>query len=244
MNAVLRTFAVAALTLKPSLRQPLFIILVSVLPLSLFVMFQLIGGSALGQHALYGMIIVFATNAGVISLPQITVIYRNSHLQEMYVASPVGPGLYALGLGLSRLLFALPPILVILGVLTVRGGMAASTLPLALLVVLCTSFCGVMTGFTLSLVVPNVYMISTVANLTGLVLTVLPPVYYPLAMVPAGWRWLAMLAPTVNAAELLRIYGGVSTGSPGMALLHWTVLLAETLVCGTIVFRRMSWQER
>lgn len=244
MNALRRTFAVAALTLKPSLRQPLFIVLVSVLPLSLLVMFQVIGGAGLGQHALYGMIIVFATNAGVISLPQITVTYRNSHLQEMYVASPVGPGMYALGLGLSRLLFALPPILVILGVLTVRGGMAVSALPLALLVVFCTSFCGVMIGFTLSLVVPNVYMISTVANLTGLVLTVLPPVYYPLAMIPASWRWLAMLAPTVNAAELLRIYGGVSFSSPGMTLLHWTILSVETFACGTIVFRRMKWQER
>ena len=29
-----------------------------------------------------------------------------------------------------------------------------------------------------------------------------------------------------------------------VSALHWTVLLAETLVCGTIVFRRMSWQER
>ncbi len=244
MNAVSRTFAVAALTLKPSLRQPLFIILVSVLPLSLFVMFQVIGGAGLGQQALYGIIIVFATNAGVISLPQITVTYRNSRLQEMYVASPVGPGMYALGLGLSRLLFALPPILLILAVLTVRGSMSPGALPQALLVVLSTSFCGVMIGFTLSLVVPNVYMISTVANLTGLVLTVLPPVYYPLAMVPAGWRWLAMLAPTVNAAELLRIYGGASAGSAGAALLHWTVLLLETFACGIIVFRRMRWQER
>src|SRR5207302_3881963 len=105
MNAVARTFAIAALTLKPSLRQPLFIILVSLLPFSLFVTFHVIGGAGLGQHALYGIMIVFATNAGVISLPQIAVTYRHSRLQEMYVASPVGPGMYGLGIGLSRLLF-------------------------------------------------------------------------------------------------------------------------------------------
>ncbi|HEX9940964.1 MAG TPA: ABC transporter permease [Thermoanaerobaculia bacterium] len=244
MNVLGRTFAVAALTLKPSLRQPLFILLVSVLPLSLFVMFQVIGGAGLGQHALYGIIIVLATNAGVISLPQITVTYRNSRLQEMYVASPVGPGMYALGLGLSRLLFALPAILLIFAVLMVRGGMRPSALLQALLVVLCASFCGVMIGFTLSLLVPNVYMISTVANLTGMILTVLPPVYYPLAMVPPGWRWLAMLAPTANAAELLRISGGASTSSASGVLVHWTILLLETFACGMIVFRQMRWQER
>lgn len=243
MNSITRTFAVAALTLRPSLRQPLFILLVSALPLSFFVTFHVIGGASLSRHALYGIIIAFATNAGVISLPQVVVTYRSSRMQEIYIASPVGPGMYALGIGLSRLLFALPPILVILAVLIMRGAMPLQSLPLAFLVILCTAFSGAMIGFALSLVVSNVYVISTVANLLGLVLTVLPPVYYPLALVTPSWRWLPLLTPTANAAELLRISGGVSLSSPGWTLLHWAILLLEAGACGFVVFRRMSWRE-
>jgi len=62
--------------------------------------------------------------------------------------------------------------------------------------------------------------------------------------VPPGWRWVAMLAPTTNAAELLRMAGGASSGPVGTVLLHWTILLLETIVCGIIVFRKMNWRER
>jgi ABC-2 type transport system permease protein len=221
LNAPLRAWAIAALTLKPNARQPLFIVLISLLPLSFFLVFWLIGGRALSQHALYGIIVVFATNAGVISLPQIAVSYRTSRLQEMYVASPVGPGLYALGIGLSRFFFALPPILLVLG-----------------------AFTGIMAGFAISLLVPDIYLISSVANLLGLLLTVIPPVYYPLALVPAGLRWLPLLTPTANAAQLLRVLGGAAVSSPAMFATHWLILLGEGTACAFVVFRRMSWQER
>jgi ABC-2 type transport system permease protein len=244
LSAAVRAWAIAALTLKPNARQPLFIVLISLLPLSFFLVFRLIGGRELSQHALYGIIVVFATNAGVISLPQIAVSYRTSRLQEMYVASPVGPGLYALGIGLSRLLFALPPIVLVLGLLVAGGGMRPASLPLAAAVVACTAFTGIMAGFAIALLVPDIYLISSVANMLGLLLTVIPPVYYPLALVPAGLRWLPLLTPTANAAQLLRVLGGAAASSPGLLAAHWAILLGEGAICAFVVFRRMRWQER
>jgi ABC-2 type transport system permease protein len=244
MKLLLRVYAIAALSLKPSLRQPLYIVLVSLLPFSFVLTFWLIGGASLSQHALYGLLVAFATNPGIISLPQIAVSYKISRLQEMYVASPVGPGLYAFGLGLSRLLFATPPVLAIFGVLALRGGMSLRMLPLAAAVVVCVALTAVLAGFTLSLTVPNLPLVSIVGNMLGLLLTVVPPVYYPLTMVPSGFRWLPLLTPTANAAQLLRIFGGSAHSSSGMTLLHWAILLTEGLLLAGVVLRRMRWQER
>lgn len=244
MKTLRSALAVSMLFLKPTLRQPLFLLLISTLPLSFLVIFRVLGGAQLSYHALYGMLVVFSVNAGVVSLPQLTLTYRSLRLQDMYCASPVGPGVYALGLGLSRFLFSLPPLTLVTAVLVARGQMAPAAVPAVAGVLLLTSFVGVMTGFLLSTLVANVYLISAAANLTGLLLVVLPPVYYPLEMVPAGWRWPALLLPTTNAAALLRISGGISHGDAAQWLLHAAILLAYALASGAFVFRRMRWQER
>lgn len=243
MTAVTRTLAVALLFLKPRLRQPLFIVLVTTLPLSFAVIFWIIGGEELSHHAMYGMLVVFSVNAGLVALPQSVVTYRMLGLEEMYSASPVGPSIYALGQGLSPLLFAALPLSVVTTFLVSSSALAPAAIPAVAAVLLVISFIAIMAGFAMSLLVSNMFAISTAANLMGLLLTVLPPVYYPLEMVPEGWRWLPLLLPTTNAAALLRIAGGMSTATAAAVALHWAVLAAYALGLGFLVFWKVRWQD-
>jgi ABC-2 type transport system permease protein len=243
MKSLSRLLAVTSMFLRPSIRTPILTVLVSMLPISFIIIFRLIGGSQLSRHALYGTLIVFATNVGIISMPQIAVAYQTSRLRDMFVASPVGPLMYAGGMGLSRLAWAAPGLLIIIGFLTMTGGMPPGQVPAVVLVVLFTWFMGITIGFFVSTVLPSARMIGVVSNLMGMLFSVLPPVYYPLDMIPADWRWLPLLVPTADAAQLVRVAGGIATSTPAMIAVHWAILAVYAVACGLLTLRKARWRE-
>jgi ABC-type multidrug transport system permease subunit len=132
----------------------------------------------------------------------------------------------------------------VLFVLTFNGAMPVSGLPAVLVVIAATWFTGVVIGFALSGAVSDIFVIGQVANIAGLVFTVIPPVYYPLAMLPVPWQWVAMIVPTTNAAQLIRLAGGVAETTPVMVALHWTILFLWVAAAGFTVVRTSRWQER
>lgn len=244
MKAAEQIWAIAMMALRPTIRNPLLTILVSTLPASIVVMFHLIGGSELGRHALFGTLVVFATNVCVVSMPQVIVSYQARRLQDMFVASPVTPVMYATGLGLSRLLWVAPGLVVVMAVLLWTGGLLVRQLPQAVMVILVTWFVGALIGFMAATVFSSPYKITTAANLLGMLMSVVPPVYYPLALVPPAWRWLPMLLPTTNAAELLRIAGGLSTATLATTAVHWLLLLGSGALCLAVALKKTSWTDR
>lgn len=243
MSALTRLSAVTLMFLRPALRSPMVTLLVSMLPISFILIFQVIGGAELSRHALYGSLIVFATNVGIVSMPQLAVTYRVRSLQDMFVSSPVSPLLYAGGMGLSRLAWVAPGLAILLGILVATGGVGAAELPGVLAVVLVTWFTGIMIGFTVATMVESPYMVGVVANLMGMLFSVLPPVYYPLELIPAAWRWLPMVLPTTNAAQLVRVAGGLAETTPGMLALHWAILLAFAVACAAFTVSRARWRQ-
>ncbi len=243
MNSLRHLYALTMMFLKPTIREPILLILVSLLPLSFFLVFYLIGGRALSTQVLIGVLVVFMVNVGIIQLPQLSVSYKARRLQEMYIASPIGPMVYASSLGLSRLAYVGPGVLVLIIYLLSAGVILPTMLPMTLLILTIAWFAGVLIGFTISLVVSDLYKISMIANLAGMVFSVIPPVYYPLDLVPPKWQWLAMLIPTTHAAQLLRVVNGLADSTAAMMTLHAAALVGTCLICLTIVSRRMKWQE-
>jgi ABC-2 type transport system permease protein len=241
-SATTRLSAMTLMFLRPALRQPVLTLLVSTLPISFIVVFRIIGGAELSRHALFGALVVFSTNVGIVSMPQLAVSFRERSLQDMFVSSPVSPLLYAGGMGLSRLAWVAPGLAILMAVLVATGGLPAAALPGVVAVVLVTWFMGTMIGFTVATVAETPQMVSIFANLLGMLFTVLPPVYYPLELIPAGWRWLPMVMPTTHAAQLVRVAGGLSESTGPMLALHWTVLLAFTAGCAVFTVKRAQWR--
>jgi len=244
VKSLSRIAALTLLFLKPAVRQPIVSLLVILLPVAFITVFHVIGGSRLSQHALYGTLVVFASNTGVVSLPQLALSHRTRRLRDMMIASPVGPASYATGLGLSRLAWSAPGLVAILVLLTWNGAMPISSVPAVLAVIAATWFTGVGIGFALAGAGSDIFVVGQIANIAGLVFTVIPPVYYPLEMLPVPWQWVAMIVPTTHAAQLIRVAGGVATTTGAMLALHWTVLLLWVAAAGFTVMRTSQWQER
>ena len=238
-----RTFALTMLVLKPVLRHPVSTILVSVMPLSFIVIFGLIGGKELSLHALYGTLVAFATNVGVISLPQLVRTWEIRRLKDIFVASPLGPFEYAFGMGLSRLLWVAPGLILVTGVIIFMGGFGLHSAPAVMGVILVIFITGILIGFTVATMIKELQLIGPIANMMGLLMTTLAPVYYPLSYVPEGWQWLPMIVPTTHAAELVRHAGGMVEVTAGRLWLHWGVILVWGVIAVVLVTRKAEWRQ-
>lgn len=218
-------------------------IAVSLLPASYYLVFYLIGGMALSGHVLYGSLVALTLNVGVVSLPQFLVLARNRRLQEMMVASPVRPLEYMFGFALSRLVFSLPGLGVILALLFAFGGLPVRSLPAILAVLMATWLVGSMIGFTLGTYVTSLSAVGSLANLAGFLLMLIPPVLYPATLLAGVWRTVALLLPSSSAAFLVRAAAGLQAATPGEILLTTAVLAAYLAGCAALVAVKSRWRE-
>jgi ABC-type polysaccharide/polyol phosphate export permease len=237
--------ALASMLALPGIRSPLTYGLVFSFPLMFLVMYHVIGGAALGVHVLFGSLITFVMNSGIVSLPQIAVEYKQRRLQDIYVASPVHPLVYLLGLGLSRLIHVLPGCVVLFAILLGTGVMHVSALPLALVVLVMCWATGCSIGFMIATYNDNVGQVSAVANLLGMLALLIPPVLYPLDMLKGAWQWIALAAPSASAAHLLRAGSGASRlVDSAHVLTCWGVLGVYVVVSLLLVAYKSRWRER
>jgi len=237
-------FAIAQMMALPQIRSPVTYALIFAIPGMFLYLFWLVGGMGLGRHVLFGSLIAIPMNAGIIALPQSIVAYKFRKLQDMYVASPVNQFVYLLGNGLARLLFALPGIFFIGGVLLWAHYMPVRALPVAIVVLLLSWAVGCALGFMLASFISNVMVISQIANLLGLVMVMLPPVSYPIELLGARWRWLALAIPSTSAAQLIKVASGVSKlNSPAFIIFSWFVLVGSCVVFLWLALSRSRWRE-
>lgn len=192
---------------------------------------------------LYGGLVALALNVGVVSLPQFLVLAKHRRLQDMMVASPVSPLAYMLGFAVSRLLFAVPGLAALLGLLLAVGWLPAGALPAVVVVVLATWLVGSLIGFTVGTYIDNLSAVGSVANLLGFLLMLLPPVLYPLSLLPGVWQTVALLLPSSSAAYLVRGAAHAEPLLPGQTVLAVTVLAGYLVGCTLLVALKSRWRE-
>ena len=228
----------------PAIRDPATYGFAFLFPVIFLFLYGLIGGMSLGQHVLFGSLISLVMNSSIISLPQTVVTYKFRKLQDMYVASPVHQLTYLFGLGLSRLLYSVPSIILFFIILLASGYMPLHVIPLVVLVLLMAWATGCAIGFTIATYFNNITQVSAAANLLGLFMLLMPPVLYPLELIPAHWRWLALVIPSTSAAQLIKVACGVSSlNSPAYRLAYWAILIFYTVLCFLFVLKKSRWRE-
>jgi len=233
-----QALAIASLLTRGTLRQPLVYISIMTIPLSYFLLMTLLEGRKMGLHALLGAAVAFGFNSGVVSLPQVVLMYRYRRLQEMLLAGPVSPMTYLVGVALSRLFGAAPNLLALLLILVWIGGVAPEGLLAVLFLMLLSWFIGSLLGFVLASLWENPVTVSSAANMLGILLVLLPPVYYPAELLPASLRWPAMVIPTANMAQLMRQAVGLSAVQPGHLVLQVGLLGLVAALAVWFVSRR------
>lgn len=244
IKSLSQTSAIARMLAVPAIRDPATYGFAFLFPVIFLFLYGLIGGMSLGQHVLFGSLISLVMNSSIISLPQSVVSYKSRKLQDMYVASPVHQLTYLFGFGLSRLLYSVPGILLFFMILLISRYMPFEVVPVILLVLLMSWATGCAIGFTIATYFKNVMQVSAAANLLGIFMLLMPPVLYPLELIPENWRWLALLIPSTNAAQLIKVTCGASTlNSPAYRLAYWAILIFYTVLCILFVLKKSRWRE-
>ncbi len=233
----------------PMRSQPLYLLNTIASPLAfLFFVFIASKGALLPFGISGGMILTLLT-IGTSIQGDLVHYKQDLKLQDVIVASPVEAPVYVAGIAVSEFVYAVPGLAVFIGL----SAFALNyTIPGALTLfgtlVLVWAFASAL-GYTLATFFQDIREAFVFAPLISLVMTVLPPVYYPISSIAAPIRWLAYLAPTTYAADLVhRALCGVGSAcfvpySPLLELADWAVLIGLTVVLFFLAATKARWRE-
>lgn len=225
-------------------RNPLWVISNIVPPLTFLILIKLYARPDMLEFALIGgLIMTLSSNA--IGLMGDTVFYkREVKLQDMVVASPMGPLSYMFGLVFSGILFSIPGFLLFV-LLMVHYNMlnAYNSLPLMLASVLTLiSLSGL--AFTLATFVKEPRFVWPLSGILSFIISVLPPVYYPASILPDYIAKLSMLIPTSSSAAIFHLYTSIESRAPLPLLVIWLILIIESIIFLQIAMKRSQWREK
>ncbi len=180
--------------------------------------------------ALVGSVLFSTFAMGQRVLNESAYIRIDHKANDLYLAGPLAPEAYFLGIAGGILLVYLAPV-VVLGTLAVTVA-HLSVLETLLLIALASTVWvfAASIGFVISTFFRDNRAIWAYASLFFNVFGVLPPVFYPLDYFPADLRPVALLMPPSAAAALMQAALGVTHLAPSGLLLAAGGLAAETLL--------------
>jgi ABC-2 type transport system permease protein len=251
-----RTQAYAALRIcyfngiMPLWRSPLLIGAVFLTPFSFLFFLYVIAPRALFPFGVVGGVLFTALFTGNGMLNDCAYLRLERQLQQVYVASPVRPLAYILGMALSELAFALPAMVLFLAILLVVHPFSAIAFGALVGVVLLTWLMACTLGFFVSTLFQQLREIWPLGTLIFSTLSVLPPIFYPATVIPVNWQWVAYLAPSTYAGQLadrvVGLGGGITTSVPLLNTPYFDLagLAAITLLLAAAATHFARWRER
>jgi ABC-2 type transport system permease protein len=208
---LMQTFLIAYLTGFLWLRRnPLSLIFSAISPFSLlFILFIISDGKYL-PLSIAGSLVMALVGYGL-SLGQDISFYKNEYkIQDVFVASPVSPITYMVGLAISQILFGLPALLVLISLATL---FLSSAIYFPLLIVTTFLLWASMSsmGFFLSSHMLHMRNVSQIISFVNVILSILPPVFYSIERLPVFFQYISYLVPTTHASLILQSTMGIGT---------------------------------
>ena len=207
----MQTFLIAYLTGILWLRRnPLSLIFSAISPFSLlFILFIISDGKYL-PLSITGSLVMALVGYGL-SLGQDISFYKNEYkIQDVFVASPVSPITYMVGLAISQILFGLPALLVLLSLATL---FLSSSIYITLLIITTLLVWGTMSsmGFFLSSHMLHMRNVSQIISFVNVILSILPPVFYSIEILPVPFQYASYFVPTTHASLMIQSMMGIAT---------------------------------
>ncbi len=213
----------------PNLRSPLNTLNFVISPLTILFFIYLFAGPGEAKFAVAGGLVAVIVGSSIILETEAAFIRLVTKLQDMFVASPAPQASYVLGLAIGMLVNGLPGIALFSALLLIDARIS----PLQ----------GLLIGFAAALTWASIsalgFMISTFARdmrdlwvyspLLTVLLAFLPPVFYPITLIPENIRFLAYLAPTTYAAQIIHQAAGLVPGSTAEMAIDLAGALLYTL---------------
>lgn len=204
-------------------------IVTSVIVQVVLLVFVRILAPQLWSVAILGAIVFSFFTLGQRVLNEAAYIRVDHRLNQLYLASPLTPDSYFLGMSAGVLVAYLPPIAALMAVALVTVPftlLTALVLPVAVLAVWLFSSS---IGYAMSTQFRDMRAIWSYSSLLYSFFGVLPPVFYPVGLVPTAARPLVLLLPPSAASALLQWTLDPAALSPGEVVLAAGSLAAEAV---------------
>lgn len=228
-------------------RNPMSLVFTAISPFSLlFVLFVISNGQYV-HFAVAGSLVMALVGYGL-ALGQDISFYKTEYkIQDVFVASPVSPLTYMMGLALSELLFGLPA-LTVLAVLVVYFGLVFTvplviSVPLVIATVLLLWSSMSAMGFFLSSHMLHMRNATQVISFVNVVLAVLPPVFYPVTNLPEWLRYLSYAVPTTHASIMLQQAMGLAPPQDWSLSFGFAVQIAYLVGFLVLAKTKAIWRE-
>jgi len=101
-----------------------------------------------------------------------------------------------------------------------------------------------MLGFFLGTVINDVKTGNSLGNILLLAMVYLPPVYYPITSLPEPLRSIALLIPTVSAAQIVNNALNMPTAIKEYVPIGWIVLTLSTTITAFLTMKNIRWREK
>jgi ABC-type multidrug transport system permease subunit len=178
--------------------------------------------------ALVGSVLFSTFTMGQRVLNEAAYIRIDHKANDLYLAGPLSPEGYFLGMAAGILIVYLAPVLVLgtLAVIVAHLTLAETALLVALAATVWVFAASI--GYVFSTFFRDNRAIWAYASLFFNVFGVLPPVFYPLGFFPEALRPVALLMPPSAAAALMQAAIGAATVTSGQIALAVTGLAVET----------------
>ncbi len=170
--------------------------------------------------AVFGAIIFSMFTFGQRVLNEAAYIRVDHKLNELYLASPLTPESYFLGIAVGVLVAYLGPTLLLVALAALWVGFTPALALELLLTATAVWLFSSSLGYVLSTLFRDMRAIWSYAAILYNLFGVLPPVFYPVGLFPAPLRPVALVLPPSAAADLLQnaLHPGVLTpGEVGLA---------------------------
>ncbi|MGI0013113.1 MAG: ABC transporter permease [Nitrososphaera sp.] len=223
-------------------RNPMSLVFTAISPFSLlFVLFVVSGGQYV-ELAVAGSLVMALVGYGL-ALGQDISFYKTEYkIQDVFVASPVSPLTYMMGLALSELLFGLPA-LVVLAILVIYFSESAIAIPLLIATILLVWSTMSAMGFFLSSHMLHMRNATQVISFVNVILAVLPPVFYPIDKMPEVLQPLGYAVPTTHASMMIQHIMGQPTPDEWSLGFGLAVQVAYLIGFVALAKTRAIWRE-
>lgn len=224
-------------------RYPSSIVYSAAMPFSLLFVVFVVGGGQNLSIAVAGGIVVAAVGYGMSLGTDLTWYRIDFRLQDFFVSSQASPFTYIGGMAVSLLLFGLPALGILTGMMLFASGSLLS-LPYIIATVLLVWSSMSMLSFVVSSRMPHTKNVEQLATLLQVVLGVLPPIFYSIEILPTGLQSVAYFIPTTHASLVLQHAAGLSSPAGWSPILGFAVMSAYLVVLGIMTKYVAIWREK
>lgn len=243
MKSIKAIFALVMFNgVKPIIRSPLWLLVMLTYPLILVFFIHIFAEYAV-LDALVGGLISLVVMSGIAIQADIVWYKVELKFQDMVVASPVSPAVYMIGMAISELVYSSPAIALFLALMTLKGLINFSSVPMLTLSMLLCWLSALSLGFYLSTRISDIRHIWALEGLLSIVLSMLPPIYYPMSLLPEWGQIVSMFIPTTHAALLMKEAVGIISLTEHQRLMSLMILLVWTIALMLLAKRKSVWRE-